>query len=166
MERNADDLEKNAIGGNIESFPDGAPGFENGSKRRQPEWRCLFHFTSKRHLFPLALALSLSVASGVIIPALAILLGKVFGLFTEFGASQISGHDLIKKVSVYGIALAGLGSASGLLNNGFFMIWIVFGELQAKNVRENLFDGMLEKDMEWYDIQTAGVDALITRLQT
>lgn len=136
------------------------------NRLKRPGWRSLFNFTNKIHLFPLSLALILSVASGIIIPVLAVVLGKIFGLFTDFGSNKISGSELVKKVSVYGIALVGLGSASGLLNAGYFMIWLIFGELQAKSVRDRLFDGMLEKEMEWYDMRKNGVETLISRLQT
>ena len=129
-------------------------------------WRSLFYFTSKSHVFSLMLALLLSLASGIIIPALAVFLGKIFDYFTVFGAGKISGSNLISKVSVYGIALAGLGSASGLLNAGYFMFWLIFGELQAKSVRDKLFDGMLEKDMAWYDMRKDGIDTLMSRLQS
>lgn len=132
---------------------------------KHPGWRSLFNFTARIHLFPLFLALVLSIASGIVIPVLAVLLGKIFGLFTDFGEDKISGSGLVKKVSVYGIALVGLGSASGLLNAGYFIIWLIFGELQAKSVRDRLFDSMLEKDMEWYDMRQSGVEALISRLQ-
>ena len=129
-------------------------------------WRSLFNFTAKSHLFPLLAALALSVASGIIIPALALFLGKVFDSFTAFGAGSISGSSLIRKVSKNTVALAGLGCASWLLNGCYFMGWLVFGELQAKSVRDRLFDGMLQKDMEWYDMRKAGVGALMPRLQT
>lgn len=133
---------------------------------KRPGWRSLFNFTTRLHFFPLAMALALSIASGVIIPAVSILLGKIFGIFTNYGEGEISGPDLIRKVLVYGIALVGVGSASGVLNAGYFMFWLVFGELQAKSVRDRLFDGMLEKDMEWYDMRKNGIDTLISRIQT
>jgi ATP-binding cassette subfamily B (MDR/TAP) protein 1 len=69
-------------------------------------------------------------------------------------------------VSLDALALVGLGSASWLLNGGYFMLWLAFGELQAKSVREKLFDGMLEKDMEWYDMRKNGIGALVPRFQT
>ena len=131
----------------------------------RPGWRSLFNFTTRPHGFSLSFAIILSVASGIIIPALSIFLGKVFDCFTSFGAGTISGSDLLHKVSMYGLALVGLGSASGLLNAGYFMFWLLFGELQAKSARDKLFDGMLEKEMEWYDMRKAGVDTLISRLQ-
>lgn len=128
-------------------------------------WLSLFNFTSRIHLFSLSVALILSVASGIIIPVFAIILGKVFDLFTEYGANEISGSDLVKKISIYGLGLVGLGSGSGILNAGYFMAWLVFGELQAKSARGKLFDGMLKKDMDWYDMRKAGIDTLTSRLQ-
>ena len=133
---------------------------------KRPRWRSLFNFTARPHIVPLLLALTLSVASGIITPALSIFFGKVFDCFTAFGAGNISGADLLKKISTYGLALLGLGSASGLLNAGYFMFWLLFGELQAKGARDKLFTGMLEKEMEWYDMRKSGINTLISRLQT
>ena len=133
---------------------------------RRPGWRSLFNFTARPHLVPLLLALTLSVASGIITPALSIFFGKVFDCFTTFGAGTISGADLLKKISTYGLALLGLGSASGLLNAGYFTFWLLFGELQAQSARDKLFNGMLEKEMEWYDMRKSGIGTLISRLQT
>ena len=138
---------------------------EESGHVKGPRWASLFNFTLRSHLFALSMALILSFASGVIVPALAIILGRMFDIFTEYGSSQISGSDLVKKVSTYCLALVGLGAVSGILNAGYFMSWLLFGELQAKSVRDGLFDGMLEKDMEWYDMRKAGIDTLIPRLQ-
>lgn len=151
---------------NTENSRDFKSDAVKGDQVERPGWRSLFHFTSRLHIFPLSVALALSIASGIIIPALAIILGKIFGLFTNYGANEISGSDLVKQVSIYGIALVGLGAVSGLLNAGFFMFWLIFGELQAKSIRDKLFEGMLEKDMEWYDMRKSGIDTLISRLQT
>ena len=112
------------------------------------------------------MALFFSIAAGIVAPALAIFLGKIFDLFTNFGAGEISELDLVKDVSTYAIVLAGLGTASGLLLGGYFMLWLVFGELQAKGVREKLFEGMIDKSMGWYDMQKDGIDTLVSRTQT
>lgn len=122
-------------------------------------WRDLFNFTSKAHTLVLILALVLSISSGIVIPALAVFIGKIFDYFTDFGGEEISGPDLKKKVSTSARALLALGCASGLLNAFYFSSWMLFGELQAKSARERLFDGMLNKDMEWYDKRKAGIDA-------
>ena len=139
---------------------------EEDDQVTQAGWLALFEFTRKSHLIIFLLAISFSVASGLIIPALAIFLGKIFDPFTSFGGGGISGPDLVKRVSTYGIALVGLGSTSGILNALFFGSWLLFGELQAKSARETLFSAMLEKDLEWYDMRKDGVEALIARQQT
>ncbi|KAF6231907.1 hypothetical protein HO173_009744 [Letharia columbiana] len=139
---------------------------EENNFAKHASWRSLFNFTSKWDTPPLLLALIFSIAAGIIAPALAVFLGKIFDLFTNFGAGEISGSDLLKKVSANAIVLVALGTASGLLHAGYFTVWLVFGELQAKHVREMLFDSMLEKDMGWYDMRTDGIDTLVSRLQT
>lgn len=136
------------------------------SQTSNARWRSLFAFTSRSHIVPLCLALILSVASGAVAPVLSYLLGKVFGCFTNYGGGKYDGPELIRRVSKYAIGLTGLGAGSGLLHTGFFGFWLVFGELQAKSARNSLYAGMLEKDMEWYDMRKDGIDALIQRLQT
>ena len=139
---------------------------EENNLAKHTSWRSLFNFTSPTDALPLLIALVLSIAAGIVNPALAIFLGKIFDLFTNFGAGEISGSDLVEKTSTNAIILTGLGTASGFLHAGYFMLWLVFGELQAKHVRERLFDGMLEKDMGWYDMRTDGIDTLVSRLQS
>ena len=139
---------------------------EESNVAKHTSWRSLFNFTSTTDALPLLLGLILSISAGIVNPTLAIFLGKIFDLFTKFGAGEISGPDLVEKISTNTIVLAGLGTASGLLHAGYFMLWLVFGELQAKHVRERLFDGMLEKDMGWFDMRTDGIDTLVSRLQS
>ena len=133
---------------------------------RRPSWRSLIEFTSKKDTNLFLVAVTLSIASGIVAPALAIFLGKIFDLFTSFGAGEISGTDLLKNVSKYSIILAGLGTGSGLLHASYFMLWLIFGELQAKYLRRRLFDSMLEKGLGWYDMRTDGIDTLVSRLLT
>ncbi len=139
------------------------PGREESPRRAR--WVSLFNFTSRGHTAHLVLAVTFAIVSGVVIPAVAIFLGRLFNLFTDFGGSQIGGQDLVKKVAVNCIAIVGVGAGSWVLNGGFFMFWLVFGELQAKIVRDKLFDGLMQKDMEWYDLRKNGIGALILRLQ-
>lgn len=141
---------------------------EGGQNERfkKPSWRFILHFTLRIHLIPLAVALILTALSGVIIPAVAIILGKAFDTFAQYGSNKITGPDLVEQISWYAVALTVLGFAGGILNGGFFTIWISFGELQAKSAREQLFNEMLEKEIGWYDLRRAGINTLISRLQT
>lgn len=136
------------------------------SKSGNAQWRFLFAFTCRSHVLPLCIAVVLSVASGAVTPILSYLLGKIFDNFTSFGAGKFDGTELVKRVSKYAIGLTGLGAGSGLLHTGYFGFWLTFGELQAKCARDSLYAGMLEKDMEWYDMRKDGIETLIQRLQT
>jgi ATP-binding cassette subfamily B (MDR/TAP) protein 1 len=128
-------------------------------------WRALFHFTEKGHLVVLLPAIFLSALSGILLPALAIFFGKFFDAFSGFGAGTISDAEFTKKVLIDTYALIGLGGTTWLLKGGYFTIWLVFGELQAKSVRDALFQNLLERDLEWYESRTTGVGSLLSRLQ-
>ena len=128
-------------------------------------WRSLFNFTKRTHITTLIFATILSIISGFIAPAVSVFAGKLFAAFTDFGGGRTEGSELVSRVSIQCVALIALGGASWVLNGGYFMLWLVFGELQAKNARERLFDGLMEKDMAWYDMRKDGVGAMIPRLQ-
>ena len=151
---------------NVEDACDLEAEEEEENLAERASWLSLFSFTSKRDTIPFFLALASSVAAGIIAPTLAVFLGSIFDLFTNSGAGEISGTILLRKVSMNAIILAGLGTASGLLHASYFMLWLVFGELQGKHARERLFDCLLEKDMGWFDMRTDGIDTLLTRSQT
>ena len=151
---------------NVEDACDLEAEEEEENLAERASWRSLFNFTSKKDTIPFFLALTASVAAGIVAPALAVFLGSIFDLFTNSRTGEISGTILLKKVSMYTIILAGLGTASGFLHASYFMLWLVFGELQGKHARERLFDCLLEKDMGWFDMRTDGIDTLLSRSQT
>ena len=152
-------------GENCQQNPQTVNGSQGDDLYVQATWTSLFAFTTKSHLPVLCVALSLSVASGIVIPAFAVFLGKVFNAFTDFGTGKLDGPALVHKVSRFALYLIELGGISWMLNGAFYMAWLVFGELQARDARDQLFDSMLRKDMAWYEMRKAGVGALIPRLQ-
>lgn len=130
------------------------------------EWKSLFNFSSRQHLPILIVALVLSTAAGITGPALAYFFGKIFDAFSAYGSGAADGDTLMHKVSRDAIALCVLGGTAWLVKGGYFALWMVFGELQAKNARDLLFQNLLEKDFEWYEMRTSGIGALLPRLQT
>jgi ABC transporter transmembrane region len=130
------------------------------------KWESLFSFSSRQHAPILIVALILSTAAGITGPALAIFFGKIFDAFSAYGSGAADGQMLMHKVSADAVALCVLGSTVWLLKGGYFGLWMVFGELQAKNARDGLFQNLLEKDLEWYEMRTSGTAALLPRLQT
>ncbi|PGH28022.1 hypothetical protein AJ80_00277 [Polytolypa hystricis UAMH7299] len=133
---------------------------------QKPQWRSLFHFTTRKHFVPLFLAMFFTVASGVMSPMLALVLGRVFDAFTIFASQSIAAEELMSRISNLCIYLMGLGAILWALQSGFFCLWIAFGELQAQSARTKLFAGLLKKDIEWLEMREDGVTALLPRLQT
>ena len=129
------------------------------------QWRSLFEFMNRRHAGVLAVAILLSIASGIVVPTLAYFLGRIFNLFADYAVKQITGATFSSKVSRYCLYLVALGSANWLLNGGFFAFWVAFGELQANSARQKLYDAMLHKEIAWYDTRRSGMSAIIPRFQ-
>jgi ATP-binding cassette subfamily B (MDR/TAP) protein 1 len=136
------------------------------SKDAITSWRALFNFTNRAHLIALLPALILSAVSGVLPAALAIFLGKYFDALANFGAGMINEHELVQKVQINTYGLIAIGGATWLMKGGFFTLWLIFGEMQAKSVRDILFQCLLQKDLEWFEMRSTGVGSLLSRSQT
>lgn len=128
-------------------------------------WKALFYFTTKPHLVPLSLGILASIVSGLASPAQAILIGRAFQQFSSYATGALTGTELLTKETEYVFYLLGLGCVGWIVEFFFFGFWLAFGELQAKSARDRLFTGLLERDIEWYDMRKNGIGALIPRLQ-
>lgn len=125
----------------------------------------LFRFTTKKHMPILVSGVLLALAASLTTPALAVLLGNIFGSFTEFGAGGITGHDLVDKITSGCVGLAYLGAASWALNASYFTLFVLFGELQASSARGTLFEQLLKRNLEWFEMQQDGTGAFLSSLQ-
>ena len=139
---------------------------KHSDKKVVASWRALFNFTDRSHLIVLIPALLLSTISGILLPALSIFFGKFFDALSAYGAGQIDDQEQEHKVLVNTYALLALGGTTWLLKGGYFTVWLVFGEFQAKRVRDLLFQSLLERDLEWFEARSGGVGSLLSRLQT
>lgn len=128
-------------------------------------WLSLLRFTTKKHIPILASGVVLALAASLTTPALAILLGDIFDSFTVFGAEVISGQSLVQKVTTSCIGLACLGAASWALNASYFILFVLFGELQVASARSRLFEQLLKRNLEWFETQQDGTGALLSSLQ-
>lgn len=138
----------------------------NGERKHTPGWKALLNFTSRRHAATLVFALIFATVSGIIVPILAILFGRIFETFTKYGGGNIDGDELTSEISTYATAIVVLGGATWLLNSMHCTAWMAFGTLQAKEIREQLFQDLLDKKVGWYETHTSGIGALLPRLQT
>ncbi|EER45495.1 ABC a-pheromone efflux pump AtrD [Histoplasma capsulatum H143] len=133
---------------------------------RNASWASLFFFTSRKHAVSLIFGSLFTIGAGVLVPMLAVLLGKIFGAFSGFGEGSLTSDQLIHTISAHCVYLLGLGIIIWLLQAGHFTFWMAFGELQAKNAREKSFVELLKKDISWFEMKQDGVLALLPRLQT
>ena len=128
-------------------------------------WKNLFGFTASAHLPVLLPAVLFSAAAGGLQPAMAFFFGKFFDSFSDFASTKIDGATFMNRSLGTIYALFAIAAATFLLRGAFFSLWLVFGEMQARRVRELLFTSLLERDVEWYEARTYGVGILLTRLQ-
>ncbi|KAF1990543.1 P-loop containing nucleoside triphosphate hydrolase protein [Aulographum hederae CBS 113979] len=128
-------------------------------------WLSLFSFTTKKQIWILVLGAVLSIIAGLVIPTQAYILGKLFETFASFGGGKISKDVMKSQVSTYCVYLTLLGCASWFFVGGFFMTWMTFGELQAKSAAERIFQGLMGRELAWYDRRKNGVASLMIRVQ-
>lgn len=122
-------------------------------------------FTRRAHLLLLAVAFTLSALTGIIQPATSVLVGKLMNSFSHFAAGDIEGDDLEDNTRSWIIGLIILGLTGCCLRGLFCGAWIVFGESQARVVREELFSSLVIRDLEWFEAQASGVSSLLGRIQ-
>lgn len=141
----------------------------NGKKKAnaslEASWKSLFHFTTASQYKYLAIAVALSILSGLVVPFQAFFLGKLFLALTSFGAGLVGGEILLDEIIKYSIFLCSLGAGSWIVSTFYFASWLFFGELQGQNARLHLFHSLLEKDMMWYDLRKNGIEALMPGIQ-
>ncbi|KAE8382914.1 P-loop containing nucleoside triphosphate hydrolase protein [Aspergillus bertholletiae] len=131
----------------------------------KPSWLALFSFTTKKHTPTLCFAIIFALLASASSPVFATLLGEAFNSLALFGSDQISAQELIQKTKASCIKLACLGAYSWFCNSIYFILFVIFGELQVANARESCFNGLLQKDQEWFETQQDGTRTFLSCLQ-
>lgn len=143
------------------------PSHTKGRRRRRwnAGWMSLFSFTTKKQTLMLMMATVFALLAGLVMPFFAFILGDLFNSFMLFGAGRIPSQTLLDQVVTGCVKLACLGLASWVLNGCYFLLFIVFGEQQAASARKNIFQSLLEKDIEWFEGREDGTAAFLSCLQ-
>ncbi|KAK0860271.1 ATP-dependent permease [Friedmanniomyces endolithicus] len=152
----------------MEHFGGPSPVTENEStsdEKHATPWRSLFFFTTKANLPILITGGICSVIAGAGSPFQSYLTGKLFEGFTSYASGAWTTEKFMHEQTKYVIYMVAVAGASWVFLSLEFMLWLAFGELQAKSARDRLFHGLLEKDVEWYDMRKNGIGALLPRLQ-
>ena len=128
-------------------------------------WMRLFSFTRWPHAYSLiAAVLSAAVVAGVK-TVLAVMLGKIFDVIADFGSGTKSPVSTISDISKLCLILLALGATNWLASTAFLASWILFGELQATSVRQELFGSLLPRSIGWFDSVDHGMSSLIVQVQ-
>ena len=114
------------------------------------------------HRRTLAIASVSGIMSGALFPLFAILLGHMFSAFSEYDSGHIHVTILRSRVTTNAIYLCLFAMASWILRTTFFIYSQRFGELQAMAARLDIFDGMLLREMVWFDRHNLGAATLGT----
>ncbi|KAH6672406.1 ABC transporter-like protein [Halenospora varia] len=139
---------------------------KNHDYEEKSSWRSLFAFTQRQHSGSLFIAIIFGIIAGFPQPVAAIFYGRIFSDMAKFGAGNATGAETLKSISLWCITLTAIGAATWLVQGIALLAEMIFGELQAKNVRKKMFEGMVDKEMEWYDLRKDGIASLLTRIQT
>lgn len=151
---------------NTKSVPHSHASTAQSEISQAAPWKSLFFFTTRGNLPVLVLGILWSIIAGAISPAQSYVTGKIFNGFASYATGSMDSEKLMQEQKKYILYLVAVAGASWLFHSLQFMFWLAFGELQAKSARDRLFHGLLEKDIEWYDMRKNGIGALLPRLQT
>ncbi|KAL7944886.1 P-loop containing nucleoside triphosphate hydrolase protein [Trichoderma barbatum] len=136
------------------------------TKLKRLSFKHLFAFTRWSHAGPLIAAVIASAAFASIKSVQSILLGTIFGVISDFGAGHRSGSDTMDIISHWSLILLGIAVANWLSSTAFLALWVIFGELQATSVRQDIFESLLSKKISWFDSLDQGVSSLLVGIQT
>ncbi|OJJ71152.1 hypothetical protein ASPBRDRAFT_676107 [Aspergillus brasiliensis CBS 101740] len=142
--------------------------FLAGARRfihRKPRWMSLFSFTTTKHSPVLIGGFTFTAISSLSVPIFSVVLGEIFNTFTSFGGGKIAKQDLTPQISKYAVQLVGLGAINWVCNSIYFILFVIFGELQVANARTKLFERLLQKSQEWFETQPDGTRVFLSSLQ-
>jgi ATP-binding cassette, subfamily B (MDR/TAP), member 1 len=152
----------------VSNTPDEKEAQEQGGDHASAQkvgWQVLFTFTTRQHIPLLSTALVVAVIAALTLPAQSILLGMVFKEFTAYAAGNESASEMLHKASRVCIYLTGVCALCWISNSFYFSMFLAFGELQARNARDRVFECLLAKDMAWFDLKSNGIAAVLPSLQ-
>ncbi|KAF2625903.1 multidrug resistance protein-like protein 2 [Macroventuria anomochaeta] len=131
----------------------------------QVGWRALFGFTTTSHITVLISALASAAAAAATLPVFSMIYGRIFSAYSDYGAGNLDGDELLSEVTRLCLIMTGVAAASWVLNSVFFCFFLLFGELQAKSARTRIFDVLVRKDMAWFDLRESGIAAFLPTIQ-
>ncbi|KAL4796759.1 P-loop containing nucleoside triphosphate hydrolase protein [Aspergillus venezuelensis] len=125
----------------------------------------LLNFTTRQHVPTLTVAIVCCFVASFTTPLFSVFLGQIFTEFTLRGAEEITGQALINNVSKGCIRLLALGALAWFFNAIYYVLFNIFGELQAASARSRIFEALLKKDQKFFEEHEEGARTYLGCLQ-
>ena len=113
-----------------------------------------------------SLALLFTMISGLTIPLMSVLLGSIFDSFALYSGGKLTDTEFTDNVSYTAVRLVLLGVATIVTSGMAAGLWTITGETQAYQARKEVLDGLLMKELDWFDRRKKGVGAIASKTQT
>lgn len=123
-------------------------------------------FPNSCAFYYLLIACLATVASGLVAPAMSVVIGKIFESLLKFDLETYEKNVLRAEVEGFIWYLVGLGIGAFISNGVLNVMWQRCADLQAKRARECVFEGLMARELEWFDKRKHGVGAMLTQIQT
>ncbi|KAF9237819.1 P-loop containing nucleoside triphosphate hydrolase protein [Melanogaster broomeanus] len=128
-----------------------------------PTIKLLFSFlTPRRKLVLLAPAIASSIAAGGVAPFMTYVIGQSFNAFAAFPLTpnppQSAKDALLHGVGRAALQLVALGVGALLMSSVTSSLWIWTGEYNVVELRKQVYQAVVHKEMEWFDRRMGSED--------
>ncbi|KAF4827050.1 ABC transporter B family member 6 [Colletotrichum tropicale] len=134
--------------------------------RKTATWKHLFAFTEWKHLSILVLAVVTACICAAVKTGYALILGQIFQVIADYGSGILDDADALSQTSRWCVILCCVGLGALGANASLMSSWILFGEFQARQARQNIFQDLLHQRMSWYDCQADGTPSILVRVES
>ncbi|GBC15986.2 ABC transporter B family member 11-like [Rhizophagus irregularis DAOM 181602=DAOM 197198] len=122
----------------------------------------IFRFATSVDYFLMTLGMFFSVLSGLLIPLMTHLLGKIFGAFTDKQIGAITNQVFEEKIKTLLFQFSLLGVGSFVLMGSMITCWMWTGERQSKKMKQIYFKSLLRMEIAYFERDDVTSGGLLT----
>ncbi|PKC11454.1 P-loop containing nucleoside triphosphate hydrolase protein [Rhizophagus irregularis] len=122
----------------------------------------IFRFATSVDYFLMTLGMFFSVLSGLLIPLMTHLLGKIFGAFTDKQIGAITNQVFKEKIKTLLFQFSLLGVGSFVLMGSMITCWMWTGERQSKKMKQIYFKSLLRMEIAYFERDDVTSGGLLT----
>src|ERR1044072_1301459 len=122
----------------------------------------IFRFATPFDYFLMTLGIFFSILSGLLIPFMTFLLGKIFEVFTDKQIGIITSQIFDQRISSLLLQFSMLGVGSFVLISSMLICWMWTGERQSKTMKQVYFRSLLRMDIDYFERDDVTSGGLLT----